>query len=295
MSSWRILLFLSVSATLASSLHCRSATNVAKGPGASGDLCASASSISAVSLASQTPELRRLLRHDVTRAAARRTVETLFAGYRDRGYDCNEVIGAFASLGHLLASERQSLAVHAATADDPRLPGADDVIVVYLNPTCDVCQRVAQLLISARRKVGDFPAVVFRALPSPDDRSLEAAAALEVIFRTEREAFPQLMVDFVMSLPTNGTSVDSLVPAELSVRSFRESRGYAEAQHAVRARIETDFARDFTAPILIFHNRLIQRDVTFGPGFNPLHDDTSLVTTLDLIRLFDRDRSFSRR
>jgi hypothetical protein len=214
----------------------------------------------------------------------------LVSEYRKRRYSDDELSEALRSLAHLIFTRSfvGSIDVH---PDEPRLEGVEDPIVIYVNPTCDECQRVVSIIIKARRACdGDFPSVVFRLLPANEPRSIEATTALTAARRHSRDDYVSLVLDFLNILPDSDRSIDSLIPPTFGVQHFADLPEYAESERFIRATLQSDLARERTAPIVIFHDRILERDRTFTIPFDPLRDDQSFNAVINAIRVLDSEK-----
>ncbi|HVT61811.1 MAG TPA: hypothetical protein VHR45_25865 [Thermoanaerobaculia bacterium] len=227
------------------------------------------------------------------RAAASRDVSLdvilgpLADNYYHRKFAFSDFEGALASL-KLVIERRDSLFTPASHDDsEPAMPAVNDkdLLFVYLDPTCETCQGVLNLLTEARASCSaSFPAIVLRPLPSAEKSSLDASVVLRMIEKRSPASFVEAFSEFLNLLPSDAGRLVQLSSAYLGDESRRLSRESTRARRKLIEERQALRSRGYFPPIVSYRGRTLRRSHASSVPFDPLRDQQALLQTMYLIR-----------
>ena len=211
--------------------------------------------------------------------------------YRRRDFDFAEFESALRSLRNLIEL-RDGAALENAARDKifPKAENREDLIL-YLDPTCEICQRTLEL-VSEARSLSDgtsFPTVVMRVMPSSEDTSIEAAVALRGIEKLSPNSFGEAFREFLNLLPESPSRLSGLSIAYLGNRPIKSLADYDSIRTELLNERKRFNAAGYFPPVVSYRGRNLRKNQGPGVPFDPLHDPQSLVQTILLIRSFDAE------
>jgi hypothetical protein len=209
--------------------------------------------------------------------------------YFRRSYELGEFESALRSLRHLIESGNDA-ALETAVRDETARQTTDDreVIILYLDPTCEVCQGTLELVSEARLLSGtSFPAVVMRVMPSSEDASIQAAVVLRRIEKLSPSSFEDAFREFLTLLPENPSRLPDLSVAYLGNKPVDSMPEYESLRKKLLSERKRFNAAGYFPPVVSYRGRTLRKDQGPGVPFDPLHDSQSLLQTILLIRAFD--------
>ena len=233
--------------------------------------------------------LRALL--DADEASLERLLAPVSDSYYNRRYSDAEFAEAMAALTKMIREIPARFAALQPADDEPRLETQrrGEPAAFYFNPTCESCKHTLDVIYDAMQHCPHLmPPVVFRLLPSGEEKSLEAAATLQFVKTTRPTDFIPEARAFLSMLPENEAIIDDLASEAFQARDFRTHSTYVQALQAVSAARSEFPGNELAAPIVIYRGRLLRRDITMAVPFDPLYDSSVLLTTIMLIDASER-------
>jgi hypothetical protein len=226
------------------------------------------------------------------------TLDILLGGLSDsfqvRGYSLEEFQGNLDSLRAVITTRTPGLDALVPWAMEPRANGqsANNPLILYLDPTCDVCTHrllLVQKMIEACPS--ESPAIVLRALPADTEASMDSAVMLRKIREDSPDEFIGAFFETSMRVAENPAVLPEVASHYFGTASLKSLPWYPE----VRKRVEGDRsqaravfpARAFPPPIILFNGRVLQKRSGDEFPFDPLHDPLVLLRTLQLISAYD--------
>jgi hypothetical protein len=225
---------------------------------------------------------------------------SLSDSYHRRLYTLGEFEGQLSSLRNLVAKRRRDLDVLAPAAAEPRSrerAAGSDPLILYLDPACESCTRVLLLSLEMERTCpSEAPDLILRTLPASTEISLDAAVLLKKVELDSPAQFLAAFLEVATVVPANPGMFDEVAAHYLGTGPWRTAPWVRELRAQVererRAVRELMPARDFPAPLLLFHGRVIQRQAADRFPFDPLHDGEALLRTVEMISAFDRTAAY---
>jgi len=208
---------------------------------------------------------------------------------RRREYSATETAGALTGLWRVANSPRAFEAI--ARAATKEFPGANaDSVFVFVDPTCSTCQHVLQVAREFERAHADT-GVFYLPRPDDDDLSRYAAAALKfTAMKADRKTYVEVLLKLSETLPRDNAEIDSIVGDTLDLATtVNRMPQYDRAQGLVNAWIDR-LKPIRGGPFVLFHGRMLDRNVAARISFDPLQNGTTLETTVRLIRRIDSEK-----
>ena len=208
--------------------------------------------------------------------------------YIRRQFEFFEFESALKALRHIIETKDDNLWKN-AVSDESLKADSRDVIVLYLDPTCEICQHTLEMVTEARALSDtNFPMVIMRVIPSSEDTSIEAAIVLRSIEQVSPSLFEDAFREFLHLLPTNPSRLPDLSIAYID-KPPSSLPGYSTLRRELLSGKKRFNAAGYFPPVVSYRGRTLRKDQGVGVPFDPLHDSQSLLQTIILIRSFDAE------
>jgi hypothetical protein len=203
-----------------------------------------------------------------------------------RDYDASEFAGMLRSLQHLLTTHIDVPTDDTGIAEQPFPIASDDIIYVWIDPTCDRCALTVDQLRTLQLEQGSGPSLVFRLLPGESEIARYAATGLELLRQRNPDLFVPTLLETLSILPGSTTVVDQQLGPLMGVQILTSAPGFERAHLRVQ-QVRKDAGFTDYAPVIVYKNRLIRRDNTGSRVFDPFKDSATLRETIRFVRLED--------
>jgi hypothetical protein len=212
----------------------------------------------------------------------------LSESYTRRSFEFSEFESALRSLKHLIEAGND-VALEDAVRDAAAFKAENrEVLILYLDPTCEVCQETLKLVGEARSLSSvSFPAVVMRVMPSSEDASMQAALTLRIVERVSPSSFEGAFREFLTLLPESPGRLPDLSLPYLGDKPVDSLPEYELLRAKLLGERKRFNAAGYFPPIVSYRGRTLRKDLGSGVPFDPLHDSQSLLQTISFIRAFD--------
>jgi hypothetical protein len=214
--------------------------------------------------------------------------------YFRRSFELADFESALRSLRRLIESRNDAALENAVHDETARKADDREVIILYLDPTCEVCQGTLELVSEARSLAGTgFPTIVMRVMPSSEDASIQAAVVLRSLEKLSPSSFEDAFREFLNLLPENPSRLSGLSLAYLGNKPVDSLPEYESLRTKLLNERKRFNAAGYFPPIVSYRGRTLRKEQGPGVPFDPLHDSQSLLQTLSLIRAFDAEHDQS--
>lgn len=208
--------------------------------------------------------------------------------YERRLYSLPEFQSLLASASHLAASRSGEACRAETTARQMWGTGDTDSLFLWINPTCSSCTAALEAIADLESRLGrDGITVEVGILPGDSVASLYAAVALDVIRKNYPAQYRTAVGAIAHALPGDAAAVEAALSGAFGAKWGKMSASFAESTVRLKARQGT-YPFSQSLPIVVYRGRMLVRDNTAPPGFEPLRTDgVSLYAIVALIRILD--------